>query len=274
MFKQATEAYSKGEYDKAINGYEKILEIVPEFGAVYNYLALAHKEKGTDIDEVIWLFKKAIQFKPDFSQPYDHLAKIYYSMAEYDLAEKYGAKAVEIKPDLVTARLTLAWTYLLGKKQASDAIPHFEHVLKKNDFTYAQYGLGMAYSMSQESFRVLEMITALRDKGEENLATQLESMIRGGSYSHPPEIKKAPVPRSKRVRGQLVENELPSYASESQNVPVRVKDKSPKPSSSSSLNDQWGKVFSTPAQTSKPSPPPEAPPPPKKKSKPKGSGFW
>ena len=186
-FEQAEQAYNQGDYNKAISLFEKTLEIKSDFAPSYYYLGLTHKAIGTNLREVSWLFKKAVEIKPDYVYALDNLGKIYYQLGEFQKAIEVLEKAVEVEPKQFSAHLTLGWTYLLGVSQPADAISHFEKVLEEKQVPYAYFGLGMAYFMDNQRFRVLEMITALRQLNEEDFAVQLEEMVRQGHYIPPKE---------------------------------------------------------------------------------------
>ena len=202
LFDQATAAYSQGDYQKAIEFYEKSLKIYPNFAPAYNFLGLCHKATGSDTAEVISLFRKAIAADPNYTLAYENLAKTYYSLGEYDEAEKSALKALEIDPELMTSQLTLGWIYLVGKSQPGDAIERFRKVLKSQvDMPYAYFGLGMSYFMDHQSFKALEMITRLRQVGSEDLANQLEIVIRSGQ---PPSSLNPNIPIAMPQRQQSV----------------------------------------------------------------------
>lgn len=183
MFGQAMEAYSAHNYQQAIIILEKINQIYPNFAPTYNYLGMCYKESGIKPNDIKWLYEKAIELDPHYADAYDNLAKLYYAETNFDKAEEYELKAIEINPNFSTAHLTLGWVYLLGKSDSEKAIEHFIKVLSQNnDIPYAQFGLGVAYHMEHQSFRVLEMITKLRQANREDLAQQLEGVIRAGKY--------------------------------------------------------------------------------------------
>ena len=68
-------------------------------------------------------------------------------------------------------------------KDIEKAIFYFERVLKKAKIPYAYFGLGMAYFMNDQRAMVLEIITNLRSMDQEDLATQLENIVRGHYYA-------------------------------------------------------------------------------------------
>ena len=204
FFEQATKAYGQGKYQEAIELYEKTLSIYPNFAPAYNFLGLCHKEIGTGSEEIISIFKKAIAIDPNYALAYDNLAKTYYMLGEYDNAEENALKALEINPQLATSQLTLGWVYLMGKSQPGDAVKWFEKVTKDTlDTPYANFGLGMAYFMDHQSFKTLEMITKLRKAGREDLANQLEEVVRSGQYI-PPSNPSIPLVMPQKQKGVLV----------------------------------------------------------------------
>ncbi|VAX35340.1 hypothetical protein MNBD_UNCLBAC01-23 [hydrothermal vent metagenome] len=226
IFEKATEALSEGNYSRAIDLYEKTLNIHPDFAQAYYYLGLAHRGAGTDLREVVWLFKRATELKSDYADAYDNLARSYYAMGMFDEATEAALAAVNIDDDLASAHLALGWVYLLGKDQPEDALYHFEKAIKQADTPYAHFGLGMAYAKAGQKFRALEMITILRQRGEETSAKQLEDMVRYGKEVNPP-IHLAPLVMPQRTKGTLVK-ETPSFEPNknfSGDMKVRLKEK-------------------------------------------------
>ena len=182
FYEQGQQAYGQGDYKTAIDLYEKSVELNPNFAPAYNALGLAHKEINTDLSELVWLFKTATEIDPKYVEAYDNLGKAYYGLGDFDNAEQSCLKALAISPNLPSPKLSLGWIYLLGKSQPQEAISYFKDILKDNKIAYAYFGLGMAYYMSGDRTNVLDTITTLRSMEKEDLALQLENMVRGGHY--------------------------------------------------------------------------------------------
>jgi len=232
-FDEGTAAFRAGEYKKAIVLFEETLEIYPDFAPSYFYLGLSHMTLGSNIDEVKWLFEKAIESDPDYAMPYEYMCKIEHSTGNYQKAEEYCLTAIKLRPDNIRARLTLAWTYLIGMSQASDAAFYFEEVIAREDIPFAHLGLGVAYFMNDERFKVLEMITDLRFKGYEELAQELEGMLRKNDYRQMkfPGAQRLRIPErqsSTLVRDLPPPNAPPVSTNKTiQNMPVRLSGKMP-----------------------------------------------
>jgi len=190
IFQQAIKAAAKGEAEKAISLYEKVLDLNPSFAPAYNNLGLIYREAGLDPIEVAWYFKSAVDIDPKFEEAYVNLGKAYYVLNYFDLAERYTLKALELNPDSGQAKLSLGWIYLLGKTNPWKALGYFKEVLEFSENPAAYFGLGMSYFMVGESPRALECITKLREMNQDALALQLEELMR--HYESMPKTQEQP----------------------------------------------------------------------------------
>ena len=160
LFEQAMEAFGAGQYDQAIELFQKSLQIKPDLAPAYNYMGLAYKAKGSDFPTIMNFFKKAIEADPQYAPAYENLGKSYYSIGEIDKAIDYCRKAVKLQPDLVTANLSLGWIYLLAKSQPRTAIKYFRKVGNGAQLPFASLGLGIAYFQDNQYPMMLETITS------------------------------------------------------------------------------------------------------------------
>jgi len=208
LFEKATEAFNSKEYKKSADLFTKVLSMYPQLAPAYNYLGLCHKYMGSNEMVIINNFKKAIEIDPAYTLAYDNLAKIYYGLGEYQKAEKYNLKALELDPTLISSQLSLGWINLLGKSDAEEAIYYFTQVVNKSNLAFANFGLGLAYFLDGQHSEILSIITSLRKSGENNLASHLETMVREDRYIVPSGVgmpfalrkKKEEVPMPKAVK--------------------------------------------------------------------------
>lgn len=185
LFEKGVEAYEKNDFKTAIALFENAVKIYPELAPAYNYLGLCQKSLNADVNVVIKFFEKAIEVDPSYVLAYDNLAKIYYGLNNYDKAEQYNLKTIELNPKMLSSYLSLGWINLLGRSDAEEAIYYFEKVTEGTDMPYAYFGLGLANFLNNNNAEVLNIITILRNSGKEALALHLEQMIREKRYIAP-----------------------------------------------------------------------------------------
>jgi len=222
-YEEATEAFKKRQFKEAITLFQETLDLYPNFPQPYNFMALAHKEIGSDSKEIIRLLNKAVEIDPNFAMAHDNLGKTHYEIGEFRKAKTHAQKAVELNPDSVTARLGLAWICLLGLGETREAIEHFEIAVAKEKTDYGLFGLGIAYFMDHQRGRVLEMVTSLRQEGKDNLATSLEDVIREGRYLPAKGVESLIESKKSKMRGTLAKDK--PYTPPNINYPVRLSGK-------------------------------------------------
>jgi hypothetical protein len=202
---KADQSYAAGQYESAITYYNEALEIDPNSARIYNSLGSIYRDKGAPLSDVIWYFNVAINIDPDNADSYQHLGRSYLISEKFDLAERSFKRALELDPNLLSVEFSLAWLYLQGKSQPVDAIYYFKKVLDKVEIPNAYFGLGLAYAMNNDRALALETITLLRSKGQNEMASQLENMIRQQNVpAEPPAFAAPPQGESRSPQTQIV----------------------------------------------------------------------
>jgi Tfp pilus assembly protein PilF len=137
---------AKKRYELAIEHFKKAIEIKPDFIPGKNNLGSAYL-MNEDWDKAIEVFNSIksdlLYATPHF--PLNNLGWAYYNKKDYQNAEKYYARAIELKPQFTFALRGLGLTYL-ETGRLGDAIALFEKALKDApDFQRLQFDLGKAY---------------------------------------------------------------------------------------------------------------------------------
>jgi predicted Zn-dependent protease len=78
-------------YDKAIQYFQKAIELMPQNALFYHHLSVAYTYAGR-YNEAIQLDEDMIRRFPQYPGGYDNLATIYALQGKNDLAEQYRAK--------------------------------------------------------------------------------------------------------------------------------------------------------------------------------------
>jgi Tfp pilus assembly protein PilF len=145
----------KGDKDKAIECYEKAIEIKPDKHEAFNNMGLAYSNKG-DKDKAIECYQKAIEIKPDFHEAYVNLGFYLIKFGKIEDAKPILLKAIELG-DLDTSNMNLGHVYLCKNEEAKalecyqTSLSHFENKDvfwkgMKDDYQYlAQYGITETY---------------------------------------------------------------------------------------------------------------------------------
>jgi tetratricopeptide (TPR) repeat protein len=92
IYQDAWDYYSKGDYNKAIEYFDKALELNTNFTLAYNYNLRRHKES-------IACFDKAIEIKPNYSEALNNKGLALTSLGEYDKALECFSKSLDINPN-------------------------------------------------------------------------------------------------------------------------------------------------------------------------------
>ena len=87
-----------GDWEKAEKDLKESLRIEPDQPHVLNYLAYSWIEKGINIDKALEMLKRATKLKKNDGYIIDSLGWAYYMNKNYNDAEKFLQKAVELKP--------------------------------------------------------------------------------------------------------------------------------------------------------------------------------
>lgn len=234
-YEAATLAFSRGQYDRAINLYEEVIDIYPGLPQAYYYLGMAHRRKGAKPKETLWLFEKAVEINPQYAEAHETLSKMTYEAGDFDKALKHGLKVLEYQPNNANAKLSVGWTYLLGQSDPHSAVSYFEEVLEVQEVPYAYLGLGMSYFMTDQRAKVLDVITKLRNSDQEALAAKLEGMIRDSRFDQKMKTGKplfASEPQPPARSSSLVKDPVNNYPTirgnkAVENMPVRLSGKLP-----------------------------------------------
>ncbi len=179
MYESAMDFYNKGQYDQAIEVYQQIIKDMPQFAPAYIGLGLALKDKGADVDEVLYYYKTAVEKDPTNSQAIEQLGRLYYSIGQMDKARASFEKVLKINPNMPGIKQTLGWIALTGKKaNPRRAIIYFLDVIKMDPNPNAYFGLGLAYFSDNQREKALDMITQLKSMGQDDLSGRLEKSVR------------------------------------------------------------------------------------------------
>ncbi len=178
---------AKGDYNRAIEGYTKAIELQPDLAITYSNRGGTYRDKG-DYDRAIEDCSTAIRLKPDYADAYTNRGAAHRSKGDYNRAIADYNMAIRLKPDFVEVYYNRGMAY--GVKGDYDrAIEDYTMAIDlKPDFVEAHYNRGVAYYERREFARSIEDYSTAIDLRSEFAEAYYN---RGEAWLHLREWKKA-----------------------------------------------------------------------------------
>ncbi len=98
-YQEAFDAFVRQDYDTAVQGYERVLEVDPGFALAYQGLAEAYSRKG-DIEAAVVAIRKAIEVEPEESLFHTSLSRFLQMQGKIPEAEEAAAVASQLQQGL------------------------------------------------------------------------------------------------------------------------------------------------------------------------------
>lgn len=111
-----------GDKKRALQEFQKAIELKPNYGDAYHNLANTYRELG-EIDKALENYQMAANLNPNLWQSYQNIAALYFDQKQYDQAIEYLQKAIQINPKNINLRLNLGVVYLvMGDKEKAKQV--------------------------------------------------------------------------------------------------------------------------------------------------------
>ena len=147
---EAEQSGDKILFDQAFAKVNLALNYDDQAAYVYNELGLIKQFGYRDFETAKQYFDTAMMIAPTWVLPYNNLCRIYKILHQYDKAETFGKKAIELKADYYQAYLNLALVYE-GKKDFNEAKKMYEKAIELNpNYAKALNNLGTFYLNKDE----------------------------------------------------------------------------------------------------------------------------
>jgi len=99
-------------FDKAIEEYEKALDLDPNYGYALNSFAYMYSDLG-EYEKSIEYFKRYASVYPEDANPVDSLAELYFRMGRLDEAIEKYKEVLEIRPEFFQTYWRIGYIYAL-----------------------------------------------------------------------------------------------------------------------------------------------------------------
>ncbi|MFB0510052.1 MAG: tetratricopeptide repeat protein [bacterium] len=156
----------KRKPEQAIELYNKVVAIDPNYSPVYNMLGYAYASMGK-FDKSLEALGKYVELLPDHFNPHDSYGEILLTVGRYDEALKHFKKAYELKPNVYFVHKHIANT---SSAQGSykEAKEHFQKALavaqndgEKGDAHYELALIAKALGNWEETKKEAELCSSL-----------------------------------------------------------------------------------------------------------------
>jgi len=155
-------------YDKAIEYYQKAIELKHDYAAAYCNMGNVYAIGKKDYDKANECCKKTIKYKPDSVEAYYNMGLNYADKKDYNKAIENFNKAIKYKPDLVEAYYSMGKCYS-DKKDFDKAIEYYQKAIElKHDYAEAYYNMGLVYEKKGDRKHCIDCIKKAAQHGNEN----------------------------------------------------------------------------------------------------------
>jgi tetratricopeptide (TPR) repeat protein len=156
----ATNYFGQQEYEKAIELYNKAVQINPDFSPAYNQLGYANRFIE-NFDAAEQAFKKYIELIPDDPNPYDSYAELLMKTGRFEESIEQYRKALNINPNFVASHIGIATdlNYLDKHTEARDQCQKlFDMARNDGEKRAALYAMAVSYTDEKDHKNAIKKI--------------------------------------------------------------------------------------------------------------------
>lgn len=149
-FNSGVTFYDQKEFSKAIQAYQKVIELDPAYVEAYNNLGIIYQEIG-NFDKALEVYHKAIDINPQYEKTFNNLGILHFLNERYEESIEAFQKALSINPNNIESHINLG---ILFKKQGQvdQAIGSYQKALSLNPLHgETHYNMGLLYEQLEKS---------------------------------------------------------------------------------------------------------------------------
>jgi Tfp pilus assembly protein PilF len=126
-FNSGVTFYNQKEYSKAIQAYQKVIELDPTYVEAYNNLGIIYQMIG-DVERAFGTYQKATEINPRYEKGYNNLGILLLLKGRYEEALEAFQKALAINPNNIESHINLGILFM-KKGQSDEAIESYQKAL-------------------------------------------------------------------------------------------------------------------------------------------------
>jgi tetratricopeptide (TPR) repeat protein len=112
-FNSGVQFYNQREFSKAIQAYQKVIELDPTYVEAYNNLGIIYQMVG-DMDRAFGAYQKSTEINPRYEKGYNNLGILLFLKGRYEEAVEVFQKALAINSNNIESHINLG---ILFKKK-------------------------------------------------------------------------------------------------------------------------------------------------------------
>lgn len=168
-FNSGVALYHQKEFSKAIQAYQKVIQLDPAHVEAYNNLGIIYQALG-EMERAFEAFQKSIEINPKYEKGYNNLGILLFLKGRYEQAQEVFEKGLAINPNNVDSYLHLG---ILFKKKGE-----WEKAIESY-----QKALGIQPLHSETHYNIALLYEQLENP--EMAITHYQQFIRLSSKSYP-----------------------------------------------------------------------------------------
>jgi type IV pilus biogenesis/stability protein PilW len=144
QFNLGVQFYSQRDFSKAIQAYQKVIELDPTYVEAYNNLGIIYQMIG-DVDRAFGAYQKSTEINPRYDKGYNNLGILLFLKGRYEEALGSFQKALAVNPNNIETHINLG--ILFKKKGESEkAIESYQKALAISPFhKETHYNIALLY---------------------------------------------------------------------------------------------------------------------------------
>lgn len=144
QFNLGVDFYRQREILKAIQAYQRVIELDPTYAEAYNNLGIIYQEIG-DFNKALEAYQKSVEVNPRYEKAYNNLGILFYLKDRYDRSIEAFQMALAINSNNIESLINLG-TLFKKQGQVDKAIECYQKALTINPLHgEAHYNMGLLY---------------------------------------------------------------------------------------------------------------------------------
>jgi Flp pilus assembly protein TadD len=148
-FNQGVDFYQRREFLKAIQSYQKVIQLNPTYIEAYNNLGIIYQEVG-NFDKALEAYQKAIEINPRYEKTLNNLGIFFFLKNRYEESIEAFQKALAINSNNIESHINLG---VLFKKQGQfdKAIENYQKAISLSPLNgETHYNIGLLYEQLEK----------------------------------------------------------------------------------------------------------------------------